>query len=322
MISPIKMNFSRGRKKIFVWKFYEKKISILVLKKSLVFCLFFIEDSTQQSVISLAFVYEECAAFAGSRLFCERNVSTLSSQEIAWTSPGLSSSFPTSANWLFLVGLFLLIYFIRQFRMFFLPGARAESSAKHKQGENTHLEGVRGLKALGVRDLTYRLAFLACHIELTSSANGGVGNLRYEDMSPEELQKALLPGELEKLSQMSEDPDLYEKILQSMFPTIYGIDLDWLIDWFSGVRCSVCFIRGEKNWKFRVKKKHLPINSSTIYWSHVLSPTPGNHEIKRGILLMLLGGVGKVTKSGTHLRGDINVCVVGDPSTAKSQFLR
>jgi DNA replicative helicase MCM subunit Mcm2 (Cdc46/Mcm family) len=69
------------------------------------------------------------------------------------------------------------------------------------------------------------MAFLACHIELTASRAGGLANLRYEEMSPEELQKALLPGELEKLSQMSEDPDLYTKILHSMFPTIYGIFL-------------------------------------------------------------------------------------------------
>ncbi|GFO11428.1 DNA replication licensing factor mcm6 [Plakobranchus ocellatus] len=48
----------------------------------------------------------------------------------------------------------------------------------------------------------------------------------------------------------------------------------------------------------------------------------GNDEIKRGILLMLFGGVPKVTTEGTHLRGDINICVVGDPSTAKSQFLK
>ena len=37
---------------------------------------------------------------------------------------------------------------------------------------------------------------------------------------------------------------------------------------------------------------------------------------------MLFGGVPKVTTEGTHLRGDINICVVGDPSTAKSQFLK
>lgn len=38
---------------------------------------------------------------------------------------------------------------------------------------------------------------------------------------------------------------------------------------------------------------------------------------------MLFGGVGKRSESeGTTLRGDINVCLVGDPSTAKSQFLK
>lgn len=44
-----------------------------------------------------------------------------------------------------------------------LPGARAESSAR-KTGEGPETEGVRGLKALGVRDLNYRLAFLACSV--------------------------------------------------------------------------------------------------------------------------------------------------------------
>ncbi|GMT19136.1 hypothetical protein PFISCL1PPCAC_10433, partial [Pristionchus fissidentatus] len=49
----------------------------------------------------------------------------------------------------------------------------------------------------------------------------------------------------------------------------------------------------------------------------------GNEEIKLGILLMLFGGVPKRAQNeGTTLRGDINVCLVGDPSTAKSQFLK
>jgi DNA replication licensing factor MCM6 len=37
---------------------------------------------------------------------------------------------------------------------------------------------------------------------------------------------------------------------------------------------------------------------------------------------MLFGGVQKATKEGTHLRGDVNICIVGDPSTAKSQLLK
>ena len=48
----------------------------------------------------------------------------------------------------------------------------------------------------------------------------------------------------------------------------------------------------------------------------------GHQDIKRAILLMLLGGVHKFTHEGINLRGDINVCIVGDPSCAKSQFLK
>lgn len=36
----------------------------------------------------------------------------------------------------------------------------------------------------------------------------------------------------------------------------------------------------------------------------------------------MVGGVSKRTPDGASIRGDINICLVGDPSTAKSQFLK
>lgn len=66
-------------------------------------------------------------------------------------------------------------------------------------------------------------------------------------------------------------------------------------------------------------------SSPKIYEQLINSIAPaafGHHDVKKGILLMLFGGVHKITQEGINLRGDINVCIVGDPSTSKSQFLK
>ncbi|KAF9579436.1 minichromosome maintenance protein 5 [Lunasporangiospora selenospora] len=48
----------------------------------------------------------------------------------------------------------------------------------------------------------------------------------------------------------------------------------------------------------------------------------GNHDIKKSISCLLFGGSKNVLPDGMKLRGDINVLLLGDPGTAKSQLLK
>ncbi|KAJ3556351.1 hypothetical protein NP233_g11997 [Leucocoprinus birnbaumii] len=131
--------------------------------------------------------------------------------------------------------------------------------------------GVTGLKSLGVRDLQYKTAFLACMVH---DADGRAGtNIRGEEEYGEESGLAFIQSltepEFEELKTMIDSDHIYSRLVESIAPTVYG------------------------------------------------------HEIvKKGILLQLMGGVHKQTPEGMHLRGDINICIVGDPSTSKSQFLK
>ncbi|KAI0153721.1 DNA replication licensing factor mcm2 [Pestalotiopsis sp. NC0098] len=48
----------------------------------------------------------------------------------------------------------------------------------------------------------------------------------------------------------------------------------------------------------------------------------GHSDIKTAVALSLFGGVSKIAKGSHHVRGDINVLLLGDPGTAKSQVLK
>ncbi|KAL7572391.1 hypothetical protein ACA910_021600 [Epithemia clementina (nom. ined.)] len=155
--------------------------------------------------------------------------------------------------------------------------------------ENSGSNGVQGLKALGVRELTYRTCFVAVtvlpveavHRPLTSwlfsSSSSSSGSHRahgdnHDDSDPtaEQVVLELSRAQRREIREMSQRPRLYEDLVQSLCPTTFG-----------------------------------------------------HAEIKKGILLLLTGGVHKTTvPDGSRLRGDLNVCITGDPSTAKSQFLQ
>lgn len=81
----------------------------------------------------------------------------------------------------------------------------------------------------------------------------------------------------------------------------------------------------------RVRKLHTAVSSyeknffSFITMQIVKSIAPsiyGHVNIKRAIAMALFGGQSKDVQGKHRLRGDINVLMLGDPGTAKSQFLK
>lgn len=155
------------------------------------------------------------------------------------------------------------------------PGTSVETQrdVNARPREGTANEGVTGLKALGVRDLTYKLSFLACMVQPANNNKSSNINLQGDDNTDEDQRDVytdLSQKEIEDLNAMVNlQGAIYNKLVNSIAPTVFGHD-----------------------------------------------------TVKKGILLQLLGGVHKVTPEGMHLRGDVNVCIVGDPSTSKSQFLK
>lgn len=177
-----------------------------------------------------------------------------------------------------------------------LPGVKPSASrdmrgiARTSEGLNS---GVSGLRSLGVRDLTYKMSFLACHVvsigtninDQSKNDNGDATNTESELQLATNLQannafldnekdqevflNSLNSEEINELKEMVKDEHIYDKLVRSIAPAVFG-----------------------------------------------------HESVKKGILLQMLGGVHKSTVEGIKLRGDINICIVGDPSTSKSQFLK
>ncbi|XVE97520.1 hypothetical protein REPUB_Repub03eG0026500 [Reevesia pubescens] len=59
-----------------------------------------------------------------------------------------------------------------------------------------------------------------------------------------------------------------------------------------------------------------------VIYSKIAPSIFGHDDVKKAVACLLFGGARKNLPDGVKLRGDINVLLLGDPSTAKSQFLK
>lgn len=83
---------------------------------------------------------------------------------------------------------------------------------------------------------------------------------------------------------------------------------------------SMPTITEEDQEKFETLKKDPQIYEKIC--SSIAPSIFGHPDIKKAIACLLFGGCAKTLPDGMRLRGDINVLLLGDPSVAKSQFLK
>ncbi|KAK5165535.1 MCM DNA helicase complex subunit mcm6 [Saxophila tyrrhenica] len=186
-------------------------------------------------------------------------------------------------------GTLIVVPDVSQFRV---PGVRPQGmrDPQGARGGEAGGSGVSGLKALGVRDLTYRMAFLANMVTMDTATQGQSNNQHLKGQAGNILNSL---GQMNEVSEMSGDA-----AQQDYLDTLTTAEVDDLREM---VRTPHIFMR-------------LVDSLAPMIYGHTV--------VKKGLLLQLMGGVSKVTPESMALRGDINICIVGDPSTSKSQFLK
>jgi DNA replication licensing factor MCM6 len=103
-----------------------------------------------------------------------------------------------------------------------VPGVNAQMQREGAGRGGETNQGVSGLKTLGVRDLTYKTAFLACMSQNGEERKGGDAAEETEEMDPDRLMEGLTPAERDELEAMVQTDDIYSRLVHSIAPTVYG----------------------------------------------------------------------------------------------------
>nr|XP_027202215.1 DNA replication licensing factor MCM6-like [Dermatophagoides pteronyssinus] len=176
---------------------------------------------------------------------------------------------------------------------------------------NVAESGVHGVTKLGVRELSYKLLFMGLHVKVaTNNPSRSVNNSSatqnelirqlFSMNTPPAETRELLHADTNTLSQDLQSVKTFWLYLENPLVTSYGITY-------------------EIHKTFKQLGNGYNVLSRLA--SYVAPQVYGNTIIKEALLCLFVSGVEKHTH-GIHLRGDINICLVGDPGTAKSQLLK
>ncbi|KAK9710605.1 DNA replication licensing factor MCM7 [Basidiobolus ranarum] len=164
--------------------------------------------------------------------------------------------------------------------------------------------------------------------------------LKFQEIKLQEMTDQVPMGHIPRTMTIHMYEDLTTSVNPGDVVHISGIFLPTPFSGFRAIRAGLIadtFLEGQHIEQLKKQYEHMEVTDEIrneivelsqdpdIYSRLAKSIAPeiyGHEDVKKVLLLLLVGGVTKNTEDGMKIRGDINICLMGDPGVAKSQMLK